>query len=310
MKNLYTFLIVLISAISLQAQEEYIFTQYFLNPATINPGASGFNGNHNVLFNYRNTWAGFPGSPKSYAAHYNGEIANNVGVGAYLVNDSYANLMSLRGSLSFAYMIKGESYKIGAGLSTQFQQYRVSSVDLNNPLIDNEDPFLLGRLDDSQFFETSLGFHGLLDNGLFFDVAFPGLVRANLNSAQNIAESKATFNYFFGLGYPFKVSDYDMSIVPSVYIKKFRNVPLSVDFNALFKFMDGKLQSGITYSNGSDNRLGFLIGTQLNTLIFNYSYNISFHDSQQYNNGGHEIGVGLKLGGNSMNKNIDSDKTK
>ena len=75
-----------------------------------------------LLFNYRNTWAGFPGSPKSYAAHYNGEIANNVGVGAYLVNDSYANLMSLRGSLSFAYMIKGESYKIGAGLSTQFQR--------------------------------------------------------------------------------------------------------------------------------------------------------------------------------------------
>jgi hypothetical protein len=106
-------------------------------------------------------------------------------------------------------------------------------------------------------------------------------------------ESSASFNYFFGLGYPFQIRDYDMVVEPSFYVKKFRNVPLHVDFNALMKFMDGKLLSGVTYSNGADNRLGFLIGTQINTLAFNYSYNISFHDFQQFNNGGHEIGLAL-----------------
>lgn len=296
MKKIYIIVSAVIFAFSLSAQEEYIFTQYFLNPATINPGASGFDGNHNILFNYRNTWAGFPNTPKSYQAHYNGEVANKVGIGATLVTDSYANLASTRGGLSFAYMIKGDSYKIGGGLSTQFQQYRVNNVDLSSSTIDQGDLFLLSRLDDAQFFEASLGFHGLLDNGLFFDLAFPGIVRSRINNTGSDEESLGSFNYFFGLGYEFPIANYDMRIVPSVYVKQFRNVPLHVDFNALLKFMDGRLISGITYSNGADNRLGFLIGAQVNKIGFNYSYNISFHDSQQYNNGGHEIGIALKLG--------------
>ena len=300
MKNIILILSILFIAISVKAQEEYIFNQYFLNPATINPGASGFDGNHNVLFNYRNTWAGFPNAPKTFAAHYNGEVMDKVGIGAYLVSDQFANLASIRGSLSFAYMIKGESFKIGAGLSTQFQQYRVSNLDLSNPMIDPNDTELLRRLNNAQFFETSLGFHGELESGLFFDLAFPGIVRSRINETTSTDESPSAFNYLFGLGYPFDILDYDMVIEPSIYIKKFRNVPLHVDFNALLKFLDGKLISGITYSNGADNRLGFLIGTQINTLKFNYSYNISFHESQQFNNGGHEIGIGLILDGSKQ----------
>lgn len=308
MKKLYILLTFCFFALVAQAQEEYIFTQYFLNPATINPGATGFEGTNNILFNYRNNWSGFPDSPQSYQANYNGEVAPNVGLGANLLSDQFANLGSVRADLSFAYMIKGESYKIGAGISTRFQQYRVSGVDLGNPLVDESDEMLLDRLNDGQFFETSLGFHGLLSNGLFFDLAFPSLVRSQLNNPDDIVESSATFNYFFGLGYPFQIRDYDMVVEPSFYVKKFRNVPLHVDFNALMKFMDGKLLSGITYSNGADNRLGFLIGTQINTLAFNYSYNISFHDFQQFNNGGHEIGLALKIGQQKEAEKMPAEK--
>lgn len=304
MKNLYIVLFFLSTAIMLNAQEEYIFNQYFLNPATINPGASGFESEHTVLFNYRNTWAGFENSPKTFAAHYNGEIIDKVGIGATLTSDSYANLSTIRGAVSFAYMITGESYKIGAGLSTQFHQYGVDGVDLNSELVDNSDALLLQRLNDAQYFEASLGFHGEVANGLFFDLAFPGLVRSQINTPASSTgdESPATFNYLVGVGYPFKIMDYDMVIEPSIYFKQFRNVPLHVDFNALLKFLDGKLVSGVMFSNGADNRLGFLVGTKVNNLFFNYSYNISFHDSQQYNNGGHEIGLGLNFGQESMKK--------
>jgi len=123
----------------------------------------------------------------------------------------------------------------------------------------------------------------------------PGVVRTRISDENGMDESPATFNYLFGVGYPVQIGDYDMVVEPSVYIKKFRNIPLHVDLNTLLKFLDGKLLSGITYSTGADNRLGFLIGTQLNSLRFNYSYNLSFHDSQQFNNGGHEIGIGIVI---------------
>lgn len=297
MKNILLLLTLIFVSVSLQAQEEYIFNQYFMNQATINPGASGFNGDHNVLFNYRNTWSGFDNAPKTFMGHYNGEVANKVGLGATLVSDQYANLSTIRGGVSFAYMIKADNYKIGAGISTQYQQYRISNVNLNDELVNANDTELLQRLNDAQFFEASIGMHGELKNGLFFDLAFPGIVRSRINEASANEESPGKFNYFFGAGYPFKIMNYDMVLEPSIYIKKFRNVPLHIDFNALMKFLDGKLLSGVTYSNGADNRLGFLIGTQINTLRFNYSYNISFHDSQEFNNGGHEIGLGLILDG-------------
>ncbi len=302
MKYILSTIIALLMTISLSAQEEYIFNQYFLNPGTINPGAVGFDGNHNILFNYRNTWSGFPDAPKTYMAHYNGQVVDNVGIGATLLSDNYASLSSIRGAVSFAYVIKGESYNIGVGLSAQYQQYGVSNSVLSSELTDSNDPDLLRRLDDGQFFESALGAHGELSNGLFFDFALPGIVRARISDTNISDESPAQFNYLFGVGYPFDIGNYDMVIEPSVYIKKFRNVPLHVDINALMKFIDGKLVSGVTYSTGADNRLGFLIGTQLNSLRFNYSYNITFHDSQQFNNGGHEIGIGIII---DPNKRID-----
>ncbi len=295
MKYFYSLIITACLTFSLTAQEEYIFNQYFLNPATINPGAVGFDGNHNILFNYRNTWSGFPDAPKTFAAHYNGEVANNVGLGAYLLSDNFASLSSIRGSVSFAYVIRGESYKVGVGLSAQYQQYGVNNNVLVNTLNDSTDPDLLRRLEDGQFFEAALGAHGELNNGLFFDIALPGIVRSRISEANMMDESPAQLNYFVGAGYPFPIGGYDMVVEPSVYIKKFRNVPLHIDVNALMKFLDDKLLSGITYSTGADNRLGFLIGMKLNSLRFNYSYNISFHESQQYNNGGHEIGLGIVL---------------
>ena len=295
MKYLFSVVLSMFLMTSLSAQEEYIFNQYFLNPATVNPGAVGFDGNHNILFNYRNTWSGFPDAPKTYAASYNGQVADNVGLGAYLLSDNYASLATIRGSVSFAYTIKGESYDIGVGLSAQYQQYGLNNNVLSSAMTDPNDQELLRRLSDGQFFEAALGAHGKLSNGLFFDVALPGLVRARISEDDMIDESPAQFNYLLGVGYPFQVGSYDMIIEPSIYIKKFRNVPMHVDINALMRFLDSKLISGVTYSTGADNRLGFLIGTQLNNLRFNYSYNITFHDSQQFNNGGHEIGIGLVI---------------
>lgn len=295
MKYIFSALLTMFFFSSVFAQEEYIFNQYFLNPATINPGAVGFDGNHNILFNYRNTWAGFPDAPRTFAAHYNGEVADNVGIGGYLLSDNYASLTSLRGSASFAYTIKGENYDIGVGISAQYQQYGINNNVLTSQFTDQNDPELLRRLDNGQFFEAALGAHGKLSSGLFFDIALPGLVRARISDTNTQDESPAQFNYLLGVGYPFQIASYDMIVEPSIYIKKFRNIPMHVDINALMRFLDSRLLSGITYSRGADNRLGFLIGTQINTLRFNYSYNITFHESQQFNNGGHEIGLGLVI---------------
>ena len=61
------------------------------------------------------------------------------------------------------------------------------------------------------------------------------------------------------------------------------------------------MTAGITYSNGAEERVGFLVGTQVGNFGFHYSYNLSLHEFQQYNNGSHEISVRLRLQGYNKN---------
>ena len=63
--------------IGLKAQERYfderyIYSQAFINPLLINPGAAGFSGSQNLLLNYRNQWSGFNGAPTTATVSYDG----------------------------------------------------------------------------------------------------------------------------------------------------------------------------------------------------------------------------------------------
>lgn len=277
------------------SQDKYIFNQYVITPSLVNPGAVGFNGTHDVMMNYKSSWASFPGAPKTFTLHYNGPIANRFGFGAQLLNDNFASLNTIRGLLNFSYTIDAESYKVGAGLSTEYVQYRLRNLDLQSDQVDLTDMFLQERLNDRSFFEASLGVHAVLNDKLTIDFALPSLVSSLINGKQTSRDSSANFQYLFGLGYEFGIKDYDMKVKPSIFVNRFRYIPLHVDLNLVMEFLDGKLLSGVNYTLGADNGLGFLIGTKVNNIVFNYSYNVSLNPIQVYNNGGHELSLGLRL---------------
>ena len=59
--------------------ERYIYSQHNINPSLINAGAIGSDDFQELFVNYRNTWAGFEGSPKTILVAYNGPIGNTSG---------------------------------------------------------------------------------------------------------------------------------------------------------------------------------------------------------------------------------------
>jgi len=61
--------------------ERSVFTQYYLTPFLVHPGATGQNDYGQVVGIYRNTWATFPGAPKTFAFGYDGAIGNRIGIG-------------------------------------------------------------------------------------------------------------------------------------------------------------------------------------------------------------------------------------
>lgn len=300
MKKLYILFALVILAVGVNAQsrligERSVYTQYFLSPYLLNPGATGQSEYSQVIGNYRNAWASFPGSPKTVTVGYEGPIGNRIGLGLVGVTDSYAALSTSKAALSLSYTIESPTNKIGVGISGEYVKHQLDGDELvNNPFINSLDPEIINRLDGSSYFDATIGVYGLYQNKIIYGVSFPSLISQKVSGPDGDA-SESEISFIGTLGYRLAVPDKDLVFEPSIYAKKLMLVPFHVDVNLKADFLNEQLTAGLTYSYGAEERLGFLVGTQVNNFGFHYSYNMSFHDFQQYNNGSHELSVRLRL---------------
>lgn len=306
MKNiLIVFLLLAGIAHQLDAQaryfdERYIFTQAHLYPVLINPAATGEGQDHTILLNYRNNWASFEGSPKTFTLSYDGMVADRVGFGGLLLTDTYGELETTKGQLSFSYTVPSENNRVAFGLSTEFIQHNISGSAIANILNNSSDPVLLNRLDGRNFFDISFGVHGLYENKISYGLVLPGLVNSSLDQ-NDTGENE--FGYILNFGYKLSSEKNDIVAHPSIFIKQLGGVPTHIDLNIALGFLEEKFTGGLTYTIGADERLGFLVGVKVNTLNFLYSYNISRHGFQEFNNGAHELMLVFNIFGNKNESN-------
>ena len=304
-QTLFTILFILVAYVASAQEryfdERYVYTQSFMFPVLINPGAIGESGDHELLFNYRNNWASFEDAPKTVTFSYNGALGNRVGFGAALLKDSYGALETTKGQVGFSYSIESMTNRLGFGITTEYIQHRIggglSGVDL-------QDPTILRRLDGAQFFDISVGVSGLYDGTVSYGLVFPSLVSSRLSDAVEGGDDN-DLGFILHAGYDYHAVGNGIHIIPSVFVKKLRNVPTHVDVNMRLNFLDEKLTSGVTYRVGADKLLGFLIGTKIDKVGFYYSYNISNEEVQVYNSGTHEITFSLNLSNAKQETGMD-----
>lgn len=299
MKNLVVcILLVVLSGSTIEAQsrlfgERSAFTQYYLTPFLLHPAASGQSEYSQVVGIYRNTWASFPGAPKTFAFGYDGPIGNRIGLGLLGMSDSYAAFNTTKGILSLSYTITSTKNKIGFGISGEYIQHKLRSSDLLNPLVDQGDQEIVTRLDGYSFFDASIGIYGLYNDKLSYGLTLPSIISQRISGDGESVDTE--IGYIASVGYRFDVPEKDLVFEPSIYVKKLLYVPLHVDINLKADFLNEQLTAGLTGSVGAEQRIGFLIGTQLSNFGFHYAYNLSIHDFQQYNNGSHELSLKLRL---------------
>ncbi len=277
-------------------QERGLYTQYYLNPAVINPAYSGFNDDFSILnFNYRNRWATFPGSPQSYTFNYHSPVGERLGLGALIFSENIASISRFRAQLAYAYKFQVQDYKVAIGLSTEYQRFSIDNSTVTNPFFEVDDNLLLDAIDGVGFFDATFGVYADYKDKFFVGLALPNLIRARLSDIASAEESTGGLHYNIFMGFRFDVNNYDIRLEPSILIKDHRYEPFQVDLNLKGSFLNDQLIGGLTYSLGAGSRVGVLIGTNINKFSFNYSYDASFEEFQQYNNGAHEITVGIKI---------------
>lgn len=285
-----TVVLTLLTSLTATAQEAGYFNHQYLQPVLINPGATGFQGDHQILAGYRHMWSDFPDAPQTFTALYNGAVADNLGLGFQVLTDRVGVGQTTHGQLNFAYKIDADDLKISVGISAGLETFKIKDVQ-NDPLIDPTDPLLNEAIDGYTLFDGGLGVYGEANEKLFFGVSFPNLVKNRLTDISgdiNLPDFE-TFSYAFLLGYRFNVENYDFTIEPSITVKDLRYSPFLIDANVKFSFLDEQLIGGVGYTLGDNSRAALLLGTRINQLRIYYSYDISLGDFQQYNNGSHEI---------------------
>ena len=283
----------------LAAQEEAIYSQYYINPVLINPSYAGFSEVHRVQMGIRNQWSGFPTSPKTYGIFYNGPIGPVLGLGASVTSDNLAALSKLRMQLNYAFRYTFEDLKVSAGFSTSFQTMRLSDAGLQNEQIyDQGDRLINKAVDGTSVFDAALGFYASYKDQTFGGLSFPGLVRARLDDISTEAEKSSQFkDFILFMGHDFKISEYDFVVTPSIAIRKINNVPFGIDFNVKGQFLDDRLIAGASYRGGAGGAAGVLLGTSLQFMQLYYSYDLAFQRFQKYNAGSHEFTVAFDFEG-------------
>jgi len=280
-----------INAQSRYFDERYIYTQSQLNPQLINPGAIGSAMTHQILLNYRNKWSGIDGAPRTVTLSYNGPVGNRLGIGINVLSDKFGELETTKGALGLSYVIKSETNQVGFGISAEYIKHGLAGFGNADP----NDPVISQALSGAEYFDASFGLYGIYLDKLTYGLALPSMVSSRISDTNNSAPERE-LGFILQFGYKMDIQT-DISMTPGIIMKKLANVPTHIDLNLNFGFLDDRLLGGVSYTLGADKRLGFLLGTKIEKLNFYYSYNTSSHLIQDYNNGSHELTLGVNFGG-------------
>ncbi|HMW37961.1 MAG TPA: PorP/SprF family type IX secretion system membrane protein [Saprospiraceae bacterium] len=290
-----------------------VYTQYHINPILINPAYTGFEGQSQILFNFRNHWAGFDGSPKGLTLGINGSPVNNMGLGGIIYSEKFGVANRFSGQLNYAYNFKtGPDTKMSLGLSGSYIRYSLDNSAFTDPNHNQGDPVINKAIDGENYFAADLGYWAEFANKYRLGITLPHVVLANLGNTAS--DSTKPFNLIAFLGARWNVPSYRLVLEPSVCVRKISDVPFGTDLNVLAKLLEDRLFLGFTYSFGpSDNRTSFLGGVRVNQFKFIYSYDQTYQTFQTFSRGSHELTLSFDLGRSSKKmedtKNMMEEKS-
>lgn len=284
MKRLVLVCLVALTALSVSAQQEPLHANYKFNYFILNPAAAGMQGNWMLRASHRSDWIRIPGAPFTSTFSADGLLGQRVGMGINLVSDVLGAQRRLGGQLAYSYHIPVGGYNLSLGLAGRMYSHEWDT-DLINTLEPNDPAVFAGK---EWVGDLSFGAAFYSKKG-YFGASAPQIMQL---TDKDIIELK--MHIYVIAGYKFKVNN-NLTIEPSALAKLTAGSPFQYDINAKFHLLNEQLYFGAGYR--ADNFLSFSTGFQSkDRYYFNYSYDMSLGDFQNYTWGSHEVMIGLRIG--------------
>ncbi len=283
----------IVTAVVAKAQQEPIFTQYYVNDMIFNPAISGSKTYNSFIIQTRKQWLGFDGAPLTTNISYHGALNNRSAIGGYLMFDKA--YPSTQGSLhlNYAYHIPLDYERVyfSFGLGAKLMYY---NLDFNEgELPPGQDNAFSTNAYDKLLGDASSGVY-LYGRNFHLGYSVTNLLQSSFKTPVNTSFPNLELRNYYGMGaYRFEIINNDWQLEPSFLVRKMENRPTVLDFSTRIFYFE-TTWGGFTYRN--NGTLVFCFGFGFGSTHFSYSYDHTFTgEIQQYTYGTHEIGIAFRI---------------
>ena len=289
MKKLLT-AILMLTATSLFAQQDPLFSQYMFNKLAVNPGYAGSRELLTADILYRNQWVNIEGAPKTISAAMHSPLTNpHMALGFNMYNDRIGPLNYTGAMATFAYRIIFPDSKLSFGLQAGVKNNGIVYNDFS--VFDEDDSFMQyqNTMEKKVIPDANFGIYYYSDK-FYIGVSSHQLLQnqtlAVTDSAGNTQFTKLLAHFYGMTGVAIPMGE-NVVFRPSLLAKFVKNAPPQLDLNASFLFVNA-FWLGVSYR--TEKAVSFM--TEINiaqNFRIGYSYDIWLNELKTYNSGSHEI---------------------
>lgn len=261
-------LVGVLASTKLFAQQDPMFSQYWVNAQILSPTHAGADGRTLLNATGRHQWMNVKGAPQTYTLAIGGKVSEKVGLGLSYIHDRIGISQTNTLNADVNYELKlSKKWKLisGVRLSGLINSLNLTEVATVTP----GDPMFAQNL--SSGLKPNAGFGFLLATDKFYaGYSQPRVINYDFGSSANI-NTKIIAHRFMYAGYNFDVTN-TYKLRPSILVKEVANAPIQMDFNVANEFNE-KLVLGLSARTGEGigAMLGFLDFHKLD-IYYCYDY--------------------------------------
>lgn len=287
-------LLSLLGTNKVNAQFDYMFTQYMFNETFINPAYAGSKDAMSATLLHRQQWMNFSGRPVTTSFSLHGPLMNNkMGLGLSVLNERIGVLNHNLAYVNYAYRLKtGDKSTLAFGLMGGLHNQVNKFEDIKANDDGSKDPQFVGTPSTmAPNFGTGIYFN---TKTFYAGFSIPRMVDDRVKLSTNGAVSVSSkiepqhFHYYLTVGNLFTLNK-DLKLKAQGMVKAVQNSPLQFDLNANFLIKE-LIWAGASYRNGS--AVSAIVGVQASPqFLVSYAFDYTLNDIQKYSQGSHEIAL-------------------
>ncbi len=289
-------LAIVLVALTSNAQQDPMYTQYMFNTQTINPAYAGTWESVGFMALGRHQWTGFDGAPTTYTFTMQAPLKNErVALGLNVINDKVGLEKRFYVFADYSYLVPvGEKTSLRLGLKGGFTNYSNNLQEYT--ILDPGDPNFVGEINHS--FKPNFGVGAFLyGKKAYVGLSIPKVVNSTFDTnTENFSIEGEIRHYFLIAGAVFDLGE-NVKFKPTALAKaSFTSeygTPLQFDLTGNFLIKE-KLWLGAMYRSGDS--YGFIAQFLFaNQLRIGYAIDFSTTNLKNYNNGTHEVMISYEL---------------